>query len=294
MKQPCEPNQEDCCNSGCNPCIFDVYEQQLKKYEKFLETGQLSDEQTENAINQLEYTKFTLVKVMLVCEAHLQLFFRRQTSSDGKKVLWKAGDHFLLKYNNGDQSCTRAYTPILSKKQINDYDFFILVRVYENGLVTNYLKHLQVGNETLWRGPYGSYNYKANTFSRLVMVAQGTGIAPFISIIESVLGNEDDMTKIVLYYCAKNEDLILLRDEMYAYREYWNFSYKIFLSQGLDKSMKYQEPLIRHRLEPEDFDLLKPFHSSDQVLLCGSSEFMKHFEKLLNNEDYSAGNIVLF
>jgi hypothetical protein len=29
---PQEPDSDDCCGSGCNPCIMDVYEQNLSKY----------------------------------------------------------------------------------------------------------------------------------------------------------------------------------------------------------------------------------------------------------------------
>ncbi len=27
-----QPELEDCCNSGCTPCIFDIYEDALERY----------------------------------------------------------------------------------------------------------------------------------------------------------------------------------------------------------------------------------------------------------------------
>jgi hypothetical protein len=30
---PKEPELEDCCRSGCCPCVFDLYEQALERYE---------------------------------------------------------------------------------------------------------------------------------------------------------------------------------------------------------------------------------------------------------------------
>lgn len=36
--KPVEPRDEDCCGVGCVPCIFDVYEESLKKYEAWLKT----------------------------------------------------------------------------------------------------------------------------------------------------------------------------------------------------------------------------------------------------------------
>ncbi|BAN25344.1 oxidoreductase-like domain-containing protein [Caballeronia insecticola] len=30
---PERPLPEDCCQSGCNPCVFDLYEEALERYE---------------------------------------------------------------------------------------------------------------------------------------------------------------------------------------------------------------------------------------------------------------------
>jgi hypothetical protein len=29
---PPEPRMEECCRSGCDPCIFDLYEEELERY----------------------------------------------------------------------------------------------------------------------------------------------------------------------------------------------------------------------------------------------------------------------
>ncbi|WP_432240887.1 oxidoreductase-like domain-containing protein [Herbaspirillum robiniae] len=34
---PVEPALEDCCGSGCVPCIFDIYEQARERYQRELE-----------------------------------------------------------------------------------------------------------------------------------------------------------------------------------------------------------------------------------------------------------------
>ncbi|HEU4850762.1 MAG TPA: oxidoreductase-like domain-containing protein [Telluria sp.] len=33
---PVRPELEDCCLSGCNPCIFDLYEEALQRYREQL------------------------------------------------------------------------------------------------------------------------------------------------------------------------------------------------------------------------------------------------------------------
>lgn len=33
---PVQPDLEDCCRSGCTPCVFDLYEEALERYEREL------------------------------------------------------------------------------------------------------------------------------------------------------------------------------------------------------------------------------------------------------------------
>jgi hypothetical protein len=36
MKKPIEPSDEDCCGTGCVPCVFDAYEEKKAKYKVWL------------------------------------------------------------------------------------------------------------------------------------------------------------------------------------------------------------------------------------------------------------------
>ncbi|MEW7849345.1 oxidoreductase-like domain-containing protein [Massilia aurea] len=33
---PSAPELDDCCRSGCNPCVFDLYDDALERYERAL------------------------------------------------------------------------------------------------------------------------------------------------------------------------------------------------------------------------------------------------------------------
>ncbi|XP_039749316.1 NADH-cytochrome b5 reductase-like [Pararge aegeria] len=299
MKPPVEPSKEDCCNSGCNPCIFDVYDNQIKLYEKYQEEGCNSYNNADNGISQLEYKIFYLLDIVQLSNTQKILFFQKPNHDQGPKVWWRPGDHFLLKYTSeNNASCTRAYTPIKLKVSggcYKDYDFLIVVRKYSNGLVSNYLFNMTIGQQTLWRGPYGSYNLQSQKYSRIIMIAQGTGIAPFISIIQNILSNEEDLTRIVLFYCCKDINEILFRNELYEFNSYWNFSYKIFLSNTPSESTltkKYNEPLVNNKFNVIELDYFKP-NFNDQYLLCGSIKFMKEYEVVLKNGIYS-DSIILF
>lgn len=294
MKPPLEPSKEDCCNSGCNPCIFEVFEKQLKLYQKYVESGEKPPDDAENAISQTEYTEFQLVKATEIRNCHQLLIFK-STSIENRKLRWKPGDHFLLKYISKDMSCTKAYTPIKQKDISEKYDFAIIVKIYYDGLVSNYLNNLHKGSITLWRGPYGAFEVTPNKFNRVIMIAQGTGIAAFMSIIENILGNEDDNTKIFLFYCTQSEDTILFRNELYDFKQYWNFTYKVFVSIYSENSKyKYQEPIAHHKFSLKDLEPFEPLQSNNQFLVCGSEKFINVYKELLLNGKCTVNNIFTF
>jgi hypothetical protein len=35
-RPPVQPDLEDCCRSGCTPCVFDLYQDALERYRKEL------------------------------------------------------------------------------------------------------------------------------------------------------------------------------------------------------------------------------------------------------------------
>lgn len=294
MKEPVKPKDEECCNSGCNPCIFDVYEKQRELYEKYLQGSNAETQEEDNAISPLEYRPFLVVENRAVCTGHQLVVFKLK-HSEKRRVWWKPGSYFLLKFILGESQFSKEYTPLKNCSGIDyDHDFAVIVKKYENGVVSKYMCNLEKEEETFWRGPYGTFDIKPNQFDRIVMVAQGTGVAPFISIIECILNNECDMTRIILFYCCHSIDNILFRNQLYSYKSYWNFSYEIYVSvNNSDYKMKYQEPLIHHRLSSQDFHKLKPLSEKDQCILCGSQEFMNNFKCILVL-DIPVQNIILF
>lgn len=38
---PIRPDNDACCNSGCSPCVFDLYEDELERYRAALHTWEL-------------------------------------------------------------------------------------------------------------------------------------------------------------------------------------------------------------------------------------------------------------
>jgi len=79
---PWEPLQSDCCGSGCNPCVFDIYHEDLAKWKELVQmtpekrsaltrksTGPLKSGHLPVALSRMEYREFEIVKKEEVCES---------------------------------------------------------------------------------------------------------------------------------------------------------------------------------------------------------------------------------
>jgi hypothetical protein len=49
---PVQPDLDDCCHSGCNPCVFDLYDAALERYQSALAEWQERHERQERKTPQ--------------------------------------------------------------------------------------------------------------------------------------------------------------------------------------------------------------------------------------------------
>lgn len=303
MHSPQKPDDSDCCNSGCTPCIFDIYEQQLKLYENYLKSPQTDLENYTNCLSLTNYSYFKLTSVeKLNSDTSLYIFQYVEISKKDKtqrRLFYKPGQHFLLKnvnildddsfqeQNSDDTPCTRAFTPIPSDaEKSNMNSFAVIIKIYQNGKMSQFIKNLQIGNLTKWRGPYGNYEVKY-TYKNLLCLSQGTGIAPIYSVIRQLLDCDECETRIQLFACYKNLDETLLRKEINNMKSYWNFLAKLFLPHETDpKNLFYNEQIECRRIMEEDVNtyfnnnFVDP--NSTQVLICGNDIFVETTKKFVH------------
>ncbi|GJQ85905.1 hypothetical protein Trydic_g21760 [Trypoxylus dichotomus] len=291
MEPPTPPDEADCCNSGCSPCILDIYEERLKKYN----TSKTDRTSLKNCISETSYTVFKLIeKIKHTENTYFLIFeyckpFRKAENENGSElcIKYKPGQHFMLRtpLNGIIDHFTRAYTPI-PFDNLNPLSFCILVKIYEGGMMSKYLRNMKIGCDTLWRGPYCDFtiNY---TYKYILMMAQGTGIAPLYSILKEMLDNDECNTFIKLFFCCRSSGDILLREELYKCLAYWNFTYEVFLSTKDDVKVKYNEVVNYGKLNRGDIWLYLDDKKDNgvQVLICGSEMFSKDVgDDLLNME----------
>jgi predicted ferric reductase len=73
------------------------------------------------------------------------------------------------------------------------------VAIKASGDYTNALEHLEVGDEALIEGPYGSFSHRHVPRRRQVWIAGGIGVTPFLSMARSL----SDDYEVDFYYAVK-------------------------------------------------------------------------------------------
>ncbi|KAG1681583.1 hypothetical protein FOA52_014091 [Chlamydomonas sp. UWO 241] len=144
---------------------------------------------------------------------HNTLFLRFNLSSPTMRLGLPIGQHisFLVKGEDG-KDVYRSYTPVSDDDQLGSVDF--VIKIYDQGKMTQVLNKLNVGDAVQMKGPKGRLQYVPNMKAHFGMVCGGTGITPMYQVVNAILKNPRDKTKVSLIYGSITEEDILLRKEL--------------------------------------------------------------------------------
>lgn len=144
-------------------------------------------------------------------------FIMEDLEETGRTWDYWAGQYLTFRFDNiTEKPLVRSYTMSSSPNQMNDCA--VTVKRVQGGVVSNWMcDHIKVGDVLRGRGPIGRFIYEPEKDRpHLVMVAAGSGVTPFVSIMREYahkLGSPDapkNMTLLVSYRSRK--DLILWDD----------------------------------------------------------------------------------
>jgi len=115
----------------------------------------------------------------------------------------------------GGRDIRRAYSIASAPELMTSKNIFELcVKVIEDGPGANYLNALKIGESFKGHVPYGDFTYKTKSDKHVVLIATGTGIAPFRSmLLSNVYAENKPLTTIMLFGGRDTTDL-LYADEL--------------------------------------------------------------------------------
>ncbi|XP_027199195.2 NADH-cytochrome b5 reductase 3-like isoform X2 [Dermatophagoides pteronyssinus] len=207
------------------------------------------------------------------------------------------GQHVYMSTTLNGKYISRSYTPVTSDDDLGYVDFVIKVyfanvhpKFPEGGKLSQFLNNMKIGDKINIAGPNGNLIYKGlgkfsikegygspfiqRTYSKVGMIAGGTGITPMLQIIRHVFKDPKDNLQIWLLYANQTEKDILLRKELEEVREKHPDRLKLWYtldrpSEGWQYSTGFinDEMISKHLPQPSDDTF---------ILMCGPPPMIKH------------------
>ena len=161
----------------------------------------------------------------------------------------------------------RPYSPISDLSEPGHVD--LLVKRYPNGKQSNHIHSLVPGQGLSFRGPLVHYNWTPNAFSRIALIAGGAGITPCYQLIQGILNNPEDETRITLVFGNQTDEDVLLKKEFdhLEARHPGRFNVVYTVSKGGEKE-GYRKGYITKELL-KDVLPEKRMAGSMKVFVCG-------------------------
>jgi len=292
---PEKPQDSDCCGTGCIPCVFDIYEEEMSKWrmecDKIRSGKSLNKElqlgDHDEVVSTSEFRSFSLVSITRLTGNSCLYRFK---IPGNKKLGLQIGQHLIMRGKFQGKTITRQYTPVSPSDFCGFFD--VLIKVYRNGKMSSYVESWQVGDMVEWRGPFGRFPYQPNQCRRIGMLAAGTGIAPMLQVIQGIVANELDETFIQLVYSNRTYDDILMKEALDEMKAYWNFSVLYVITEKCEadqSKVKYGEHVSYGRISQELVSREMPEPLRDiQVLICGTKSFDKDMINYLKALGYTS------
>lgn len=163
----------------------------------------------------------------------------------------------------------RPYTPI-SLTNAKGY-FELAVKTYQNGKASQQFDKLKVGDTISFMGPIRSYKYKPNESKNIALIGGGAGITPLYQLLNEIAQDPTDNSKVDLFYGSKEEDGIMLKEEIDTIVKQNSERFKVhyFVSRPTDKwdglTGHVSKEYLSQHLSTED----------TKVFVCGPPSMLK-------------------
>lgn len=150
--------------------------------------------------------------------------------AEGAWMDFKPGQFIQVRVPGTD--VTRSYSPASTTADLPNIE--LLIRVLEDGVMSRWLEHTARPDDVLEiEGPFGSFFLREKVSAPHIMVAGGTGLAPIMSMIDTLRQKPGRKPPVLLSFgCATPEQLFCL--EELELRQQWlpGLAARISVDQG--------------------------------------------------------------
>lgn len=151
-------------------------------------------------------------------------------TNDGQSINFLPGQYANIEVPGTGLTRSYSFSGVSGKDQIE-----FLIRLVPGGLISSYLKDIaQVGDVLQLTGPLGSF-YVREINQPTLFFAGGTGIAPFLAMLEK-LSAENTQIPIQLFYGATTDDNLVELERLQAFTATMPFTFMTCVSVEQSKS----------------------------------------------------------
>lgn len=191
----------------------------------------------------------------------------------GKPVDFKPGQFFMMEVVDELGKANRSYS--VASEPGKEEGFSLCVKLIPNGRGSKLLEELPIGGTINVMAPFGFF-FLRETPKDIVMIATGTGLAPFMSMLP-VLFESGHSGLIALIFGVRHEEDLFYVDQLREWEKaHSNFKAMITLSQPTDSWTGAKGRVTDHLadLNPENV----------QVYICGNGDMVKSIKTMLDEK----------
>jgi len=211
--------------------------------------------------------------------------------ADGEKFEYIPGQFVSIHFNVNEQLIRRSYS-IASIPNRSDHIELALSFV-EGGLASDVLFNLEPGAELNFSGPYGRLILRdGETPKRLIMIATGTGVTPYRSMLpefEARFKQDPQLEVYVILGVRTHHDQLYTNDFLEFSKNHPNFHFEIYYSRehpqdpaAYEHSGYVQTAFSTLNLDPNNGDI---------IYLCGNPNMIDNAVDLLKEKEFTVQQI---
>lgn len=279
---PDKPQDSDCCGQGCQPCVFDIYEQNLRIWRKRQIHGASSELTTFMCSDN--FTPCQLVSIDALTESTFLYTF---SLPKGQYLRSNPGQHLILNgINQKTSSVSRQYS--IYRVSEEGTSFSVIIKLYSQGAMSQIISQWSPKIQCHWRGPIGEFKHTPQKFTKLILLGMGTGVIPLLSVIRSILNDEMDETFLHLICGFRNMADVFPLDDLKEFSAFWNFKLTLCLSRDQTApSFRYGQVICDQKVNLnliKNLNLTQPDDNDHtQFLLSGSKAFERDLARELTD-----------
>lgn len=230
---------------------------------------------------------FVLAQKNLIGRDVLLLTLEPQSPDD--VLEFEAGQYVAIGFKrNGRRTPVRSFSIVSSPRDTSKLEVAMRIQ----GGFTATAKELHEGDPVYVQGPFGDFTVNPDYDRRVVMLAGGIGITPFMSIVRWAAEVSLPVPITLLYSCRHQADIPFYTELLALQRRNPNFRVAFFITSGAIVP-EAGVSIVPGSIEPTHLEqITNGEFRGVTYFTCGPVGFMKTQEKTLRNHEVPADRII--